>query len=100
MKWFIAFLLLLALLVGYWGWPLFALRGRTANVRFGSKADISACPRDVRFAPKSGRGLAGAIWAPVTLLTSIGAGRSSRRAARQARAGQLRHGNRSAIKQP
>jgi len=25
-----------------------------ANVRFGSKADIKACPRDVRFTPKSG----------------------------------------------
>jgi len=24
------------------------------NVRFGSKADISECPRDVRFTPKSG----------------------------------------------
>ena len=44
MKWFIAFLLLLALLVGYWGWPLFALRGRTANVPFGSQADIPASP--------------------------------------------------------
>ena len=26
---------------------------RVANVRFGSKADIKACPRDVRFAPES-----------------------------------------------
>jgi hypothetical protein len=25
-----------------------------ANLRFGSKADISACPRHVRFTPKSG----------------------------------------------
>ena len=25
-----------------------------AHVRFGSEADISACPRDVRFTPKSG----------------------------------------------
>ena len=66
------------------------VRSPLRHVRFGSKADISACPRDVRFAPESGRGLAGAIWAPVTLLTSIGAGRSSRRAARQARAGRLR----------
>ena len=28
-----------------------------ANVRFGSKADISECPRDVRFTPKSGHWL-------------------------------------------
>jgi len=59
MKWFIAFLLLLALLVGYWGWPLFALRGRTANVRFGSKADIQRRLANVRFTPQSGHGSAG-----------------------------------------
>ena len=29
-------------------------RTYAANVRFGSKADISPCPRDVRFTPKSG----------------------------------------------
>jgi hypothetical protein len=28
------------------------------NVRFGSEADIRACPRDVRFTPKSGHSLA------------------------------------------
>ena len=28
------------------------------NVRFGSKADISACPRHVRFTPESGHGSA------------------------------------------
>jgi len=27
---------------------------RRPNVRFGSKADIEACPRDVCFTPKSG----------------------------------------------
>jgi len=27
---------------------------RGINVRFGSKADIGACPRDVRFTPESG----------------------------------------------
>jgi len=27
------------------------------NVRFGSKADIGACPRDVRFTPESGHQL-------------------------------------------
>src|SRR5262249_22181463 len=31
---------------------LMAIRG--ADVRFGSRADISVCPRDVRFTPKSG----------------------------------------------
>ena len=30
------------------------VKTRTVNVRFGSKADISACPRDVRFTPESG----------------------------------------------
>ena len=30
----------------------------TPNVRFGSKADIEACPRNVRFTPKSGHWLA------------------------------------------
>src|SRR6516225_61096 len=29
----------------------------TADVRFGSLADISGCPIDVRFTPKSGRGI-------------------------------------------
>jgi hypothetical protein len=28
-----------------------------AHVRFGSKADIEACPSDVRFTPKSGHWL-------------------------------------------
>jgi len=28
-------------------------QSETAYVRFGSKADISACPRHVRFTPKS-----------------------------------------------
>jgi hypothetical protein len=32
---------------------------QAANVRNGSKADIEACPRDVRFTPKSGHRLAG-----------------------------------------
>ena len=32
-----------------------ALEGAGAvHVRFGSKADMSACPRDVRFTPNSG----------------------------------------------
>ena len=32
--------------------------GRIAahHVRFGSKADVGACPRDVRFTPESGHG--------------------------------------------
>src|SRR5215469_1044648 len=30
------------------------VRRSLADVRFGSKADISACPRHVRFTPKSG----------------------------------------------
>jgi hypothetical protein len=29
-------------------------QSRAADVRFGSKADISACPSNVRFTPKSG----------------------------------------------
>ena len=32
-----------------------------ADVSFGSKADISECPSDVRFTPKSGRLRQGAI---------------------------------------
>jgi len=31
---------------------------KRADVRFGSKADISQSPRDVRFTPKSGHGSA------------------------------------------
>jgi hypothetical protein len=31
------------------------------NVRFGSKADIEACPRDVRFTPKSGHSDGGVL---------------------------------------
>jgi hypothetical protein len=30
---------------------------KSADVRFGSKADMTACPRDVRFTPKSGHQL-------------------------------------------
>jgi ABC-type uncharacterized transport system substrate-binding protein len=31
---------------------------KAGHVRFGSKADISACPSDVRFTPKSGHPVA------------------------------------------
>jgi hypothetical protein len=34
------------------------IRQRERDVRFGSKADIGTCPRDVRFTPKSGHGSA------------------------------------------
>ena len=32
------------------------------NVRFGSEADIRACPRDVRFTPKSGHAAAAPLF--------------------------------------
>ena len=41
MKWFIAFLLLLVLLVGYWAWPLFALRGLAADLQARNAAAVN-----------------------------------------------------------
>jgi hypothetical protein len=41
MKWFIAFLLLLVLLVGYWVWPFFALRGLAANLQARNATAVS-----------------------------------------------------------
>jgi hypothetical protein len=43
------------------GWRSRFLRmeSEPAHVRFGSKADISGCPCDVRFTPKSGHWLSG-----------------------------------------
>jgi len=34
------------------------IEARAPHFRFGSKADISSCPRDVRFTPESGHGSA------------------------------------------
>jgi hypothetical protein len=52
---------------------------RTADVRFGSKADIAARPSDVRFTPKSGHGLS-ALGCPLCAKSGHGAAfRSSRR---------------------
>jgi hypothetical protein len=41
MKWFIAFLLLLVLLVGYWAWPFFALRGLAADLQARNAAAVN-----------------------------------------------------------
>ena len=41
MKWFIAFLLLLVLLVGYWAWPFFALRGLAADLQAGNETAVN-----------------------------------------------------------
>ena len=38
---------------GMAGHKMVLRRSNMANVRFGSKADISPCPRDVRFTPES-----------------------------------------------
>jgi hypothetical protein len=41
MKWFLAFLLLLVLLVGYWAWPFFALRSLAANLQARNAAAVN-----------------------------------------------------------
>ena len=41
MKWFIAFLLLLVLLVGYWAWPFVALRGLAADLQARNAAAVN-----------------------------------------------------------
>ena len=41
MKWFVAFLLLLVLLVGYWAWPLFALRALAADLQAGNVTAVN-----------------------------------------------------------
>ena len=42
MKWYIAFLLLLVLLIGYWAWPFFGLRALAGAVQAG---DVTAINR-------------------------------------------------------
>ena len=41
MKWFIAFLLLLVLLIGYWAWPFFGLRALAGAVEAGDVTAIN-----------------------------------------------------------
>src|SRR6516162_1764078 len=41
MKWFIAFLLLLVLLMGYWAWPFFELRALAGAVQAGDVTAIN-----------------------------------------------------------
>jgi DUF2939 family protein len=41
MKWFIAFLLLLVLLVGYWAWPFFTLRALAADLQARNATAVS-----------------------------------------------------------
>jgi hypothetical protein len=41
MKWFIAFLLLLVLLIGYWAWPFFGLRALAGAVQAGDVTAIN-----------------------------------------------------------
>src|SRR5262249_32383895 len=58
--------------ISQWRWRCASQQNRVANVRFGSKADIAARPRNVRFTPKSGHGSSSGNRSPIRSQTRTG----------------------------